>query len=241
MRNYWLKIVLGALAVFALGMAGISVVRAIARKARGVAEGTDPISIPLAFIPFRLDGERLGTFDRIVLLRKAPHQVSGVDLRIRLTDTAAARRLEGCALFAELPHAPGGGHTVQDVEFRCIRGGSAAFPAESVGQVTLLPGGRRLTLLVPPDLAAELHHADAGARAERMADSISASAERTSDSLDEAMSRLSDSLARIADSVTALHEHRADSIRRAALRTADSVRRRLRAYRDTVRAELRGP
>jgi hypothetical protein len=242
MRNYWLKIILGALAVFAVGMAGISATRAVLRKAHGVAEGTDPISIPLSLFPFRVGGTRVGTFDRIVLLRKSPNQVSGIDLRVRITDTMALRSLKDCALLANLPQGAGGVRAVDNVDFVCVRGDSTPFPAESVGHVTLLPGHHRVPLLVSREIAAALRKDDASARAQQMADSISGAADRTADSTEEAMSRMSDSLSamadRMADSITALHEARADSVRASALRTADSVRRRARVIRDSVRAAL---
>jgi hypothetical protein len=47
MRNYWLRIVLGAAAIFIVGMIGVSLVRGGIAKVNSVVEGDGPITIPL--------------------------------------------------------------------------------------------------------------------------------------------------------------------------------------------------
>lgn len=250
MRMYWLKIVLGACIVFALGMAIRAVFRAAKTRVRAVARSSDPISIPLAFVPFRLEGERLGTFDRAVLIRKSPKQVTSIRLAVKLTDSAATARLSGCDLLARLtPGRRSHGVEFDNAEFACVKGDSVAgHGAERFGEVGFEPGDLTLALYLPSDVARDLRQGgtdaergqppmppeppsppDPGEVARARGDSIAAAAERLSDSITEAVARLTDSLVR-AGGV------RRDSIARAVHRRADSVRARALHVRDSIRA-----
>jgi hypothetical protein len=237
MRTYWIKIVLGALGVFAVGMVLITITRHGIAKAKRVAESSDPISIPLAFVPFRLGGDRLGTFDRAVLIRKSPKEVTAIDLAVTLTDSASAGRLADCSLFARLLQEQYRGVEFSDADFTCLSPDSAAaHGAERFGQVAFEPGHLTVPLFVPAEVAHRLRqgteiHAETASDA---ADSIADAADRMADSIGEAASRS-------ADSIATLHEHRADSIRERALRRADSVRRQAARLRDSIRAAVARP
>jgi len=243
MRTYWIRIALGALGVFAVGMALIFVARKVIAKVRTVAETSDPITLPLAFVPFRLDGSRLGTFDRAVLIRKSPKEVSALNLSVKLVDSASAARLAGCALLARFtPRPKGGGSEFTDADFACVKPDSAAAAgAELFGEVAFEPGGLTLPLFVPADVASHFRRDMVDIQVDVSADSIT----RAADSIADAAGRVGDSMgeaaSRMADSISALHEHRADSIREAALRMADSMRRRARLLRDSIRSAVRRP
>jgi hypothetical protein len=248
MRTYWLKIALGAFAVFAVGMALRAAFLVVRARVREVARTSDPITIPLAFVPFRLEGARLGTFDQAVLIRKSPRQISSVRLGVKLTDSTASSRLSDCDLLAHFSpdrHGPADGPAVEfnDAEFSCVKGDSVeAHGAERFGEVGFEPGGLSLALYVPSDVARNLRrewssglHFDAeqGANGEAMGDSIAAAAERMGDSISEAAARFGDSMARVG-------QLRGDSIARAARRHADSMRKNAHHLRDSLRA-LHGP
>jgi hypothetical protein len=235
MRNYWIRIVLGALGVFALGMALIFVARKVIVKVKTVAESSDPITIPLAFVPFRLDGNRLGTFHQAVLMRKSPKQVSALHLSVKLADSVGAARLAGCGLLARFTERPGGdGGVLTDADFTCVKPDSVApAGAEPFGRVVFQPGDVTTPLFVPADVARHFHRDMIDIQVDASADSL-AEAGRAADSMGEAASRM-------ADSISSLHERRADSIREAALRMADSMRRRADFLRDSLRASLRRP
>ena len=79
MRAYWFKIMLGALVIFAVGLTGVS----IARRIKGRVESNADIHVPLRFVPFRLDGVRVGTFRRLVIHRQRPNMVSSVNLAVQ--------------------------------------------------------------------------------------------------------------------------------------------------------------
>jgi hypothetical protein len=238
MRTYWIRIALGALGVFAVGMVLITITRRAITKVRTVAESSDPISIPLALVPFRLDGNRLGTFDRAVLIRKSPKEVTALDLAVRLTDSASASRLADCALFARLLQERRPRVEFYNADFTCLSPDSAAaHGAERFGEVAFEPGHLTLPLFVPKEVARNLRRGMADIQAETAsdaADSIADAADRMADSIGEAASRA-------ADSIATLHEHRADSIRERALRRADSVRRQAARLRDSIRAAVARP
>lgn len=244
MRNYWIRIVLGALGVFAGGMALIFVTRTVIAKARRVAETTEPIAIPLAFIPFRLDGSRLGTFDRAVLIRKSPKEVSALNLSVKLADSASGARLSGCALVARFTERPGGGGAVlTDADFTCARPDSAAAAAglAPFGRVAFAPGDLSLPLFVPAEMARHFHRDMIDARVDAAADSLAQAADSVADAAGRAADSIAEAASRMADSISSLHERRADSVRDAALRMADSMRRQARLLRDSLRATLRRP
>ena len=100
MRNYWLRIVVGAIAIFTVGMIGVTLAHQGVGRVRSVVEGSGPITLPVAFVPFTLDGQRLGSLSKIVLHRDAPKQIASVELQIKLADSVLARGLGGCRLAA---------------------------------------------------------------------------------------------------------------------------------------------
>jgi hypothetical protein len=89
MQRYWLRIALGALGVFALGMVAISIYRNGRARVEALANSADPITIPLAILPFQVDGDRLGRIEEVQIRRDAPKRVSGLGLVVKMTDSAA--------------------------------------------------------------------------------------------------------------------------------------------------------
>ena len=232
MRNYWLRIALGAVAIFTVGMIGVTLARQGVGRVRHVVEGSGPISVPLAFIPFHLNGQKLGTVSRVVLLREAPKQISAVQLEATVRDSAIARGLAGCRLTANLDkdQTPGNirirtGNKVAGV-FTCS---SPATPRPVfVGRATFQPGNVTVPLLLPDDMVNDLRegHFDnsdvedsVGAAAEAQADSIGDAAEARADSIAEAASNRADSIVahsqRLVDSLREEGERRANSARSA--------------------------
>jgi hypothetical protein len=131
MRSYWLKIVLGACAIFVVGYAAYFGIEKSKTRIRHLAESSDPVSIPLAFLPFTLDGVKSGTFKGIRLERDAPKSLNSITLRISLSDSADAARISSCALTPEgngRDFDPGRG-------FRCIKSDGADSALVEFGEV----------------------------------------------------------------------------------------------------------
>ncbi|MGH7630069.1 MAG: hypothetical protein ACREOF_11960 [Gemmatimonadales bacterium] len=149
MQRYWLRIALGALVVFALGMTAITIYRKGVAKVDALARSTDPITIPLAIMPFQVDGERLGRIEEVQIRRDAPKRISGVGLVVRKRGSPATDDLLSACLLtmqetAVEPHGP---------NFHC------ATPADSLadsltafGEVRFEPGGVVRAFFLPARL-----------------------------------------------------------------------------------------
>lgn len=221
MRNYWLRIVLGALGIFAIGMIGVSFVRGAHRKIHNVIESSGPITIPLGLIPFVLAGERLGNLDHVTLHRESPSRVSAIELEVDLSDSLLAQGLSGCRLAANF-EGDSGNHGVNirvnrnhNNAFQCVAEDSAPPSLIEYGVAIFQPGDVEVPLLLPADVVTELQTLDFGD------DSTSAGA---SDSSPEIAVPNADSI-------------KADVARQ--LGRADSVRFSARRFADSIRAEAR--
>ena len=243
MRNYWLRIAFGALAVFTVGMIGVTLARQGVGHVRSVVAGTGPLSFPLPFVTFNLDGQKLGKVSRVVLQRNAPKQIAGVQLEIRLNDSVVARGLEGCRLAANFnddpdPDDPSGhARKLSKGVFTCLPSDTSQTPAEfeEFGHAVFQPGGVSVPLLLPTDVVSDLKegHFDssqsdsAAEAAQDAADSVADLAEARADSIADAAEHK-------ADSIVAQSRHLVDSLRREGLRRADSARRVVRRTQDSL-------
>jgi hypothetical protein len=242
MRNYWLRIVLGAVAIFAVGMIGVTLARQGVGRVRNVVEGSGPISVPIAFIPFKLDGQKLGTVSKIVLQRDAPKQIASVELQIKLLDSAVARGLEGCRLAANLDkeHPAHDAHIgigpISHGVFTCLHPNDSTGEFQEFGRAVLQPGGVSVPLLLPRDIADDLQQGNFASGPE---DSLSDEAEAKADSAAEVAEQQADSIAEAAEKaahqIAARQRQFIDSLRREGQRREDSTRRVINAQIDTAK------
>jgi hypothetical protein len=232
MRNYWLRIAFGAASIFTVGMIGVTIARQGVNHVRGVVEGSGPISLPIPFLSFNLDGEKLGKVHRVMLMREAPKQISAVELEISLRDSVVARGLEGCRLIANFDDdRRSRGVSVSNRQFSagmfsCLSPGDSAPDFQEFGRAVFQPGDVSVPLLLPNDMVNDLREGDFDGTSE---DSISAAAQASADSIAEAVEERADSIAAAAeeraDSIVARSERLVDSLRREGMRRADSTRR----------------
>lgn len=250
MRSYWLRILLGAFAVFAVGMIVVSMVRRGRTRVESVLTSSDPISIPLAFVPFQLDGSKLGTLDHVVVNRDSPKKVSSIDLQVKLDDSLVAQGLAGCRLAANIEDdSSGGGHVnlhVNQLErrtfFFCAPSDSGF---EEFGSVAFSPGDVKVPLLVPEQLADRLQSGD-WADSNDASDSADAMADRADSIADAAQSKADSAMARgmraapraeaRGDSLSRAHSRLGDSLRAEGLRRADSIQRSMARMADSLKA-----
>ncbi len=234
MRTYWLRILLGALAVFAIGMIGVSLARRTKERVTAVVTGSGPLSIPLPFVPFELAGNRLGRLERLVVNRDAPKKVSSVDLEVKLDDSLLVQGLAGCRLAANLESDSS---KTGDVNFRTHRLEDRAFffcaKADTglveFGTVKLTPGDVTVPLLVPVSLAEQLRSGNWGDHGSP--DSTDAIAERA-----ESLAGRAEAAA---DSIAAVEERRADEARAMGSRLGDSLRAAGKLRAESLHAALR--
>jgi len=147
MQRYWLKIALGAVAVFGLGMGVIALVSNSIHEVKSVVASNRPIGIPLMILPFRLDGDQIGSIRRLELLRTSPGEVSGIRLTVRLRDSVTSAQIPDCRLTIYERHALGGRHG-----FQCRESSdSAAEHLKQIGEVVFEPGGAVRAIFAPAD------------------------------------------------------------------------------------------
>jgi hypothetical protein len=160
MRSYWAKIVLGAVAIFMIGYGAVWVVRTQVVRVKHTFESSDPISIPLAFLPFVMDGAKLGTYRGVRIVRSAPKTVTEVHIRVRLADTVSPGQFEGCRLTTQNSSS-----FSPEQGLRCIAATAADSALIPFGDVTFELRGRApmvLPLLLDSAVVSDL----AGGRAE---------------------------------------------------------------------------
>jgi hypothetical protein len=239
MRNYWLRIAFGALAIFTVGMVGISLARQGMGHVKHVVEGSGPLTVPLGFLPFVLDGQRLGTVSRVVLLREAPKQISAVEMEAKVRDSAVARGLEGCRLVATFDqHQNPRRVRIQNGDFSpgvfsCVHAGDSTPGFQEFGRAIFQPGNVSVPLLLPDDIVDDLREGQFDSSTE---DSIGAAAEAKAESIGDAADARADSIADAAesraDSIVAHSQRLVDSLRKEGERRADSALRSSRHPRD---------
>jgi hypothetical protein len=243
MRSYWMRIALGALAIFTVGMTGRALINRGIGSVKGVVEGSGPLSIPLAFIPFELSGNKLGTFERVTLERTAPRSVSSVRIEVKLADSTVARGLEGCRLAANLDADENGDHNINlergrfaEGTFWCADDAASDTALVEYGQAVFRPGDVTVPLYLPPGLVAELQNIDfhedsteATAAAEA---AVEAAIESTVDAVVDSTVAAEQAKARIGPAVRA---RMVDSLRAEGLRRADSALRELSKLADSTR------
>ena len=247
MRGYWMRIALGALAIFTVGMVGVTLARRSIGSVRQVAEGSGPITLPVMFVPFKLDGQKLGTVYKVVLHREAPKRLSAVELGIKLSDSVLARGLEGCRLVANLDadHGPDGfevgpGSFSKGV-FSCLRSGDTTTQFQEFGHAVFQPGDVSVPLLLPNDIINDLRSGDLGSDdfGSGYEDSVEAAAQATADSIADEADERADSISAAVEAQAASAASRTgrlvDSLRKEGMRRADSARSAVSGVADSGR------
>ncbi|MFI5234892.1 MAG: hypothetical protein ACHQXA_04210 [Gemmatimonadales bacterium] len=97
MRTYWIKIVAGALGIFALGLVAIFAFRKVTGGVNQLVHGTGDVNIPLlGFVPFSIAGRPIGNLRTLQIHRDAPKHVTGFRLVTRLDDSVDSDRFDEC-------------------------------------------------------------------------------------------------------------------------------------------------
>ncbi len=122
MRSYWVKIIGGAVLIFAVGMIIRTMVHKVRRGVEYVSNGTGPISWPVFFLPFDLDGRRLGRLRDVTIYRDSTRNPSSVAASVSLADTVSEDELARC-IIALVPDSAG---NINPLHFRCLSGSDTA-------------------------------------------------------------------------------------------------------------------
>ncbi len=161
MRAYWLRVALGALGVFVIGMMFVTGLRATKNKATAaIAElktglGGEASRMMLAglkdSLAFKLDGQRLGALRRLKIDKAEAHTVPSVSAVVALDPGVDAARVRHCDI---VPLSQD-----QMADFRCAD--SAESGLETVGAVTFEGAGFNRPLRLQPEMVEKLRKGDA--------------------------------------------------------------------------------
>ena len=179
--RYWISICLGALGIFAVGMVVIGMGRRGTDWVDDVAHSATTISIPLVLVPFRLNGNDIGSIKRLNILRENPDQVSGAELLVKLREAAVAPGAD-CALAIDDLDRIGNGATFYCADDATRRTDSLV----PFGKVEFEPEGVTRPLLLPRDVVAEIGNRNRHTRAHApraRAAALAQETESTADSL----------------------------------------------------------
>ncbi len=150
--TYWLRIVLGALAIFAVGMLITTGIRKGHDQVEYIVDGSGPISVPLLGLAFRLDGEPIGGIERLRLLRSAPRHIDSVVVVVKLSDGASQDWVEGCRLTVRDAQ-----QLNEETSFMCADSAAAVdLKLIPFGHVEFKPSGKVLAVWLPESVAADL-------------------------------------------------------------------------------------
>lgn len=159
MKNIWVRIGLGAGAIFAVGMVLVSVVKVGRSKIEDLVNSDSDIRIPLmGVVPFQLGEARLGDLRRLTLLRDAPKHLTGVRVEARLADSVSTESLKDCALLTVNDPE----HLNDQTRFTCVTDTTGLTSFGTV-EVVHVQGGEPTTLVrtlvLPADQVAQLQQA----------------------------------------------------------------------------------
>jgi hypothetical protein len=218
MRNYWIRIAMGALGVFAVGMLVHWAYVTGKEKVVRTFNSSDPISLPIAFLPFRLDGPKVGTVDKVVFLRSDPKHISAVRVQVDLSDPGLVARFKNCLIAIDNLDKLNDQST-----FRCQNADTTGKGLVPFGFVRIRTTGDSVPLLLPRQAVKDIQStrielSHQGIRMTSMADSLARLADQEADSISAAAGLR-------ADSIRAAADRRADSIQAAADRKAEVIRR----------------
>lgn len=165
MDRYWLRIGLGAAAVFGVGMVVVKMAEAGKAKIKHVVQGHDPITLPIGFVPFTVAGERLGTIRTLKLIRDDAQRLQSVELMVRLGDRADSERVPNCDFYiADLQR-------IDDrTTFVCAADSLVASGAlQQLGEIILSPADRRVRIFGDSSTVREMRESVIGERAPNVA------------------------------------------------------------------------
>ena len=215
MRNYWLKIGFWAFAIFAVGMLIVTGSKKARTSVEEIAEGTGPITVPLAFVPFEIDGQRAGTLRRLRIFRDSLQEPSRIEVQVSVADSGAVERFAACILAIEAQ-----GDKVQPNDFRCLAAAdTAGRDLVQFGDVELRGYPGSYALYAPREHVENLkRNSESAVQAEEARGQVEA------ESIRAHQNEMADSIREFADSVHQAAVEQAESLRQEARERADSVR-----------------
>jgi len=170
MSRYWLGIGAGALAVFGVGMTGISLGRKGLHELKTTMAGAtvEALQEPIGALRFRLDGQRIGRVQSIDVQSHGEWGEKAIQMVVGLEDADLLDLVADCGITGDRIRGPR-----EEAEFTCVDMDAAeADGLVKIGEVRFEPGSVARPLLVSrrdrrhlersevKQLEASLHSAD---------------------------------------------------------------------------------
>jgi hypothetical protein len=159
MKSFWLKIGFGALGVFLAGMMLITLGRhaktAAAQAITTALQSNAFTSVASAAsdLPFRLEGDRIGTVQHVSIHRGQTGALPEVNLVVQLSDPGAERQLHDCVLLPERDQ-----QVDFDRGFTCAEGMKGDLV--EVGRVQFIPANFNRPIVVTRNVARDMSKGD---------------------------------------------------------------------------------
>jgi hypothetical protein len=142
MRRYWIRIALGALGIFALGMVIVRAGRQGVDHVKQLAT-QHILNLTPGVAPFQVDTRRLGTLTEVEVDPDRSERFPFVELTVELDPAMGGTAgLSNCTLLATDTEA------FKDKGLRCVPGLSTDSLLE-MGQVTFEPSGEVMAMYIP--------------------------------------------------------------------------------------------
>lgn len=146
--RYWLKIILGMLAIFTCGMFVVKGVQAGRNRVETFVDSAEPFTVPLMNMAFRTAKGELGTLQKMRIERSSPREIEGFHLSATLNEGVDVNQFDLCEV------------TVSDAEnidentsFDCITAANPGFEdLVQFGTITFQPSGESHRLMVPREV-----------------------------------------------------------------------------------------
>lgn len=210
MASYWLKIFLGALLVFAVGLGAVTLVRKASDGVHYVSETSGPISIPFFFVPFEVDGRSVGTIRRLNIYRDSTRHPTSVSISIA-ADSGQVSGLASCILAARTS-----GEQATPNQFECLTAGDTAGKnLVEFGQLTVRDQNDSFALLAPRAMVVKLR-----------------------DGAADDLSGQDDAARQAVDSANTQRRQLIDSIRQAARESAETARTEAQRVVDSIQSAI---
>ncbi len=166
--KYWLKILLGMLAIFTGGMFVVQGVEAGKRKVTSFVDSAAPITIPMFGMPFRTGKGQLGALERLRVERSAPRVVDGFHLAVTLDSGVDVDQFDNCEITVSDPES-----IDEHTTFDCLTEADSAFASlVQFGTITFAPSGEVHRLMIPAQQRDEIRGAFATDDATLVSDSV---------------------------------------------------------------------
>jgi len=148
MRNLWIRIGLGAAAVFAVGMVAIGVGRNLRAQITSAIHDGGRVTVPLAMLPFKLGQEKVGSIRNVDVNRSGPGESKRITIQVRMKEPNSAEQYANCLFKMDAPGADG--------LFACVPEAAAeASELVRIGEIRLEPGAVHRPLVISRDKASD--------------------------------------------------------------------------------------